>query len=91
MGAWRAFHMRLRALLLAGAAGAATAPPAIAQDDPATQAWDAARSADSVDAYQQFLDQYPDAPSADLAFRALIERSLAAGRAPVRGVPVDMY
>ncbi len=88
MGAWRALSARLKALLLLGVGSQAVH----AQSDPAGQAWDAARSANTVEAYEQFLDAYPDSPAADAAFDALVDRALSAGgREPVRGIAVDMY
>ena len=88
MGALRALSNRLKALLLLGVGTQAVH----AQPDPATQAWEAARAADTIEAYEQFLDAYPDSPAADAAFDALVDRALSAGgREPVRGIAVDMY
>jgi hypothetical protein len=88
MGALRALSARLKALLLLGIGSQAVH----AQSDPASQAWDAARSADTIEAYEQFLEAYPDSPAADAAFEALVDRALSAsGREPARGIAVDMY
>ena len=88
MGAWRALSARLKALLLLGVGSQAVH----AQADPASQAWEAARSANTIEAYEQFLEAHPDSPAADAAFDALIDRTLSAtGREPVRGIAVDIY
>ena len=91
MGAWRTLFGWAKAALLAGA-GAQVVPVAQAQQDPASLAWEAARIEDSVEAYEAYLERYPDAPFADDAFTALVDRSLAqSGRAPVEGMAVDIY
>ena len=88
MAAWRALSAKLKALLLIGVSSQA----AHAQSDPASQDWEAARSANTIEAYEQFLEAHPDLPAADAAFDALVDRALSAGgRAPVRGIAVDIY
>ena len=88
MGAWRTLFGWTKAALLAGA----SSQVAQAQQDPASAAWDAARATDTVEAYEQFLESYPDSPVADDAFSALVERSLTeSGRAPARGLAIDVY
>ena len=56
MGAWRALSAKLKALLLIGVGSQAVH----AQSDPAGQDWEAARSANTVEAYEQFLEAHPD-------------------------------
>ena len=88
MGAWRTLFGWAKAALLAGAGS----QMAQAQQDPASLAWQAARAVNTVEAYEEFLERYPDSPIADDAFGALVDRSLAAsGRAPVEGGAIDIY
>jgi hypothetical protein len=88
LDAWRNLFNWARAALLAGAGSQV----AQAQQDPASLAWDAARAANTVEAYEEFLERYPDASAADDAFSALVDRSLAnSGRAPVQGLAIDIY
>jgi hypothetical protein len=65
---------------------AGCARPSVSQD------WEAARSANTIEAYEQFLEAHPDSPAADAAFDALVDRVLSAGgREAVRGIAVDIY
>jgi hypothetical protein len=88
LGAWRTLFGWAKAALLAGAGSQV----AQAQQDPASIAWEAARAANTVEAYEEYLERYPDAPAADDAFSAMVDRSLAqSGRAPVQGLAIDIY
>lgn len=80
---WRSVHLGLRGLLVAAAAsGAASASSASAQStDPATcaddAAWEAARSAGTIDALQRYLEAYPVGCHAGEAFRLIVTLSEA--------------
>jgi hypothetical protein len=88
LDAWRTLFGWAKAALLVGAGSQV----AQAQQDAASRAWEAARAANTVEAYENFLESYPDAPAADDAFSALVDRLLAqSGRAPVRGLAIDIY
>ncbi|WP_038146642.1 peptidoglycan-binding protein [Thioclava atlantica] len=59
---------RSHAFIMAQATAApAPAPVKTPQADPSAPYWDLARSRDTVDAYQLYLDRYPDGPNADAA------------------------
>ena len=85
---WRTFNRRLRSILLAAAAtGHAAGSPVHAQSTPAVgtvtpgeeAAWDRARSAGSVQAFQRYLEQYPTGRYAEEAFRIIIEQAWSTG------------
>lgn len=81
----------LRAALMAtfASSGAVHAQQPADADD---AAWAAARSADSAEAYQRYLDQFPVGRHADEAFRSLIEESVGAEvGGGTRGLSGDMY
>ncbi|MCB1885862.1 MAG: hypothetical protein KDG89_18070 [Geminicoccaceae bacterium] len=87
IGTW---YLGFKAFLLAGAA----APGAFAQTLDEGGAWDQARRADTLQAYESFLEAHPLAPEARLAFRRLIDLSLAIepGAGPSVGpVAVELY
>jgi hypothetical protein len=87
-------YLRLRTLLLAGAA---TSLPGSAAPQPADQAaWVDAQRAGTIEAYQDFLESYPTSPLADQAFRSLVEQSLLRDISPGGspgggGFAADMY
>ena len=76
---WRRLVPRLRAVLLAAAAGGAagglpaTSEAAITRAEQA--AWDKARGSGSADAFQRYLELYPTGQFAEEAFRILVEKS----------------
>lgn len=78
----------LRALLLATLAGASAAQ---AQGLPSADdaAWAAAEAADTPEAYQQYLAEFPAGRHVEDAFRLLIESQLEV--APDAAQGVDLY
>ena len=82
------FLVSLRALLIAALAGA---PLAHAQDLPASDeaAWAAAVEADTPEAYQRYLEEFPAGRYAEEAFRMLIENQLE--MAPDAAQGLDLY
>jgi hypothetical protein len=69
------FWATLRALLVAALAGSASPAPAQAPGDSEAAAWEAAQSADTIEAYQRYLEIYPLGPHAAEAFRSIVELS----------------
>lgn len=80
--------LSLRALLIATVAGA---PLAHAQELPGSDeaAWTAALEADTPEAYQEYLEDFPAGRYAEEAFRLLIESQLEV--APDAAQSVDLY
>jgi hypothetical protein len=86
----------LRTLVISALAGsgASQAQQPTAPDD---AAWDAARRADTIDAFQSYLEQFPTGHHVEDAFRSLIEQQVeselgtAAANMPSRGVAADPY
>jgi hypothetical protein len=78
----------LRALLIATLAGA---PVGHAQGLPSADdaAWSAALTADTPEAYQQYLEEFPAGRHVEEAFRLLIESQLEG--APDAAQDVDVY
>ena len=78
----------LRALVIAAVAGV---PAAHAQQVPGSDeaAWAAAAEADTPEAYQQYLEDFPAGRYAEEAFRLLIESQLEV--APDAAQGVDLY
>jgi hypothetical protein len=77
----------IRALLLATLAGA---PLAHGQGLPSADdaAWAAAAEADTPEAYQQYLQDFPAGRHVEDAFRLLIETQLEAAPDAARGIDV---
>lgn len=86
-------YATLRALLVAALAGGATL--AEAQTDREAAAWEAARAANTVEAYQRYLELYPLGEHAGHAFRQIIELSELEETPPSTiapaAPPVDVY
>ena len=78
----------LRALVIAAVAGV---PAAHAQQVPGSDeaAWAAAAEADTPEAYQQYLEDFPAGRYAEEAFRLLIESQLEV--APDAAQDLDLY
>ena len=78
----------LRALLIAAVAGA---PAAYGQQLPGSDeaAWAAAVEADTPEAYQRYLEDFPAGRYAEEAFRLLIESQLEV--APDAAQGLDLY
>lgn len=81
----------LRAFLIAGLAGSGAAQaqqPGNADD----AAWAAARSADTAEAYQRYLEEFPVGRHAEEAFRSLVERGVEDEIGETRSLQgADMY
>jgi len=98
---WRSVHLGLRGLLVAAATGAASGASAQSTDPAACAddaAWEAARSAGTVDALQRYLEAYPVGCHAGEAFRLIVTLSEAdpASIEPAAGGPAgpdggDLY
>ena len=80
---WRSLA-RITASLLLGLAGAGTSQ---AQSDPETAAWSQARKANTPDAYQEYLSQYPLGQHSQDAFSLMIRLSQIAEIGPQAGEP----
>jgi len=83
-----AILLSLRALVIAAVAGA---PAVYGQQLPGTDdaAWATAREADTPEAYQQYLEDFPAGRHAEDAFRLLIESQLEG--APDAAQGFDIY
>lgn len=81
----------LRAFLVAGLAGSGAAEaqqPSNADD----AAWAAARRADTAEAYQRYLEEFPVGRHAEQAFRALVESGVQEEVGETRGIEgAEMY
>jgi hypothetical protein len=88
MGRLATILISLRALVIAAVAGA---PAAHAQRLPGSDeaAWAAAAKADTPQAYQQYLEDFPAGRYAEEAFRLLIESQLEG--APDAAQGFDLY
>lgn len=87
----------LRLAMAAGIAAGVSAQNAEAQSDSeAAAALRAAQQAGTADALQQFIEDYPLSPEADVAFRSLVVESVTNGRdepveAQAARFGVDLY
>lgn len=90
-----ALYATLRALLVAALAGGAAVAQAQAPSDRETAAWEAARAAGTVEAYQRYLELYPLGEHAGEAFREIIELSTPEDAPPSTiapaAPPMDVY
>lgn len=88
---WRLLTLRLRAVMMATAAGGAATHLPVAAHAAVTsaeqQAWERARSAGTAEAFQRYLDAYPTGQFAEEAFRTIIEQAWSSGlrTAPAAG------
>ena len=82
------FYARLAALFLATVAGA---PPALSQDDPDSTAWQDAKQAGTLSAFQSYLEAYPNGRHSEEAFRAIVEQSLSDDAAGANQLSADLY
>jgi hypothetical protein len=86
----KSWYARVWAVVLTSLTG----PGASAQQpaDPDTAAWEAARSADTYDAYHRYLQQFPVGRYAGEAFRLMVEEAIDQELGGTRGIEAsDMY
>lgn len=85
-----AWYSRIWAVVIASLPGAGVQAQQPADADHA--AWQAARSADTYQGYQRYLDQFPIGRHADEAFRRMIEESIDQEMGGTRGLDAaDLY
>jgi hypothetical protein len=70
---------RIWALLVAGCLSLLPGMREGAAQDPDDTAWQAARTAGSVEAFQEYLDQFPDGRHSDAAFAGIVVEAVQIG------------